>query len=96
MPAWEENGSRDSYLAFAWEDDKGSRGLVSVNYAPHDSQCYVRLPFNDMAGKSILFRDLAGPAVYERNGCELQSKGLYLDLPAWGYHAFEILINNSS
>ena len=90
VPAWDGNGTRDSFIAFAWEDDKGSRALVTVNYAPHDSQCYVRLPFADMAGKSIMFSDLAGTAVYERNGCELAAKGMYFDLPAWGYHVFEI------
>ena len=33
---------------------------------------------------------MISPAVYERNGCELLSKGMYLDLPAWGYHVFEV------
>ena len=90
VPAWDGNGTRDSYIAFAWEDDKGSRALVTVNYAPHNSQCYVRLPFNDMAGKSIMFIDLASAAVYEHNGCELAAKGMYLDLPPWGYHVFDV------
>jgi hypothetical protein len=31
------------------------------------------------------------PARYERDGSELVSKGLYLDLPAWGYHVFEVV-----
>lgn len=90
VPAWEGNGSWDSFIAFAWEDDMGNRAMVTVNYAPHNSQCYVRLPFNDMAGKSILFRDMANTEVYERNGCDLSSKGMYLDMPAWGYHVFEV------
>jgi hypothetical protein len=90
MSAWDWNGSWESFLAFAWEDAKGSRALVVVNYAPHNSQCYVRLSFSDLAGKSVLFSDMISPAVYERNGCELSSKGMYLDLPAWGYHVFEV------
>ncbi len=90
MPAWEGNGSWDSFLAFAWEDTKGSRALVTVNYSPYDSQCYVHLPFTDLNGKSIRFTDLMSPAVYDRDGSELMSKGMYLDLPAWGYHIFEI------
>jgi len=90
LPAWEGNGTWDSFLAFAWEDTKGSRALVTVNYAPYASQCYVHLPFTDTAGKSVRFMDMVSPAVYERNGCELLSKGMYLDLPAWGYHVFEV------
>ena len=29
-------------------------------------------------------------AFYDRDSSELLSKGLYLDLPAWGYHIFEV------
>jgi hypothetical protein len=43
-----------------------------------------------MAGKSVRFIDMISPDVYERDGCELHSKGMYLDLPAWGYHVFEV------
>ena len=90
VPAWEGNGTWDAFLAFSWEDSKGSRAVVVVNYAPHNSQCYVHLPFADMAGKPVRFRDMLSPADYERNGSELLSKGMYLDLPAWGYHVFEV------
>ena len=72
--------------------------LVSVNYAPHASQCFVHLPFPDMAGLSIQFKDLMSSALYDRDGSELLSRGLYLDLQAWGYHVFEVSIpaKNSS
>jgi hypothetical protein len=32
-----------------------------------------------------------GEARYERAGEELASRGLYLDLPPWSYHVFELL-----
>ena len=35
-------------------------------------------------------RDLLGPAEYRRGGDELAARGLYLDVPAWGHHAFEV------
>jgi hypothetical protein len=38
----------------------------------------------------VVLRDLLGDAVYERDAAELSSKGLYLDLPAWGRHAFAV------
>ena len=31
-----------------------------------------------------------GPASYDRDGSDLASRGLYLDLPPWGYHVFEV------
>src|SRR5262249_42653193 len=45
VPAWEGNGTWDCFLACAWEGTDGQRLLVAVNYAPNQSQCYVRLPF---------------------------------------------------
>jgi hypothetical protein len=90
VPAWEWNGTWDSFLAFAWEGADAGRALVTVNYSPHDSQCFVRLPFTDLADKTIRFSDLMSPAVYDRDGNELISRGLFLNLPAWGYHVFEV------
>jgi len=34
---------------------------------------------------------MMGPDVYDRDGSELISWGMYLDLPAWGYHIFEVV-----
>jgi hypothetical protein len=31
-----------------------------------------------------------GTAQYDRSGSELVSRGLYLDVPAWGYHVFDV------
>jgi hypothetical protein len=30
------------------------------------------------------------PAVYDRNGDDLLLPGLYLDMPPWGYHVFDV------
>ncbi|MGH8710020.1 MAG: hypothetical protein ACREVA_01685 [Burkholderiales bacterium] len=37
-------------------------------------------------------KDLMGDASYERGGDDLLPRGLYLDMPPWGYHAFEVSI----
>jgi glycosidase len=83
VPAWDGNGTWDCFLAFAWEDAGGERLLVTVNYAPHQSQCYVRLAFPDLAGSQWQLQDQLGPAVYDRDGHDLQSRGLYLDMSPW-------------
>jgi hypothetical protein len=89
-PAWDGNWTWDCFLAFAWEGPAGDRLLATVNYAPNQSQCYVRIPFPDLAGRSVRFKDLMGPASYDRDGNDVVSNGLYLDLPPWGYHVFEV------
>jgi hypothetical protein len=86
-PAWDGNPTADDFLAFAWEGG-GERLLVVVNFAPHQSQCYVRLPFGDLAGRQWRLTDQLGPAVYDRAGGDLQSRGLFVDAPPWQASVF--------
>jgi len=90
VPAWDGNGSSDAFIAFSWQHSAGARLLVAVNYAGHQSQCNVRAPFPDLAERQWRLRDRLGEAQYERDGDELQSHGLFLDLSPWQYHVFEI------
>jgi hypothetical protein len=51
-PAWEGNWTWDCFLVFSWQG-AGDEGLVvTVNYAPNQSQCYVRLPCRHSAAHS--------------------------------------------
>ena len=87
--AWQGNPTWDGFVPFAWEGD-GERLLGVVSFQPTQGQCYVRLPFTDLAGGSYDLRDLLGPSRYTRGGDDLLGQGLYLDLPAWGFHLFSI------
>jgi hypothetical protein len=90
VPAWDGNGTSDNFIAFAWENDVSKRTIVCVNYAGHPGQCYVRLPFADVGGRKWRLRDFLDDTQYERDGSELQSRGLYLDVPAWHQHVLEM------
>jgi hypothetical protein len=90
VPAWEGNGTWDGFLAWCWETPDGQRRLIAVNYAGNEGQCYVRLPFPDLGGRGVRLKDLTSSACYDRDGSDLVSRGLYLDVPAWSYHVFEI------
>ncbi len=89
-PAWDGNPTHDDFVAFAWSGPGDLRRLVAVNYSGHQSQGYVVLPWGDLAGRAFRLRDRLGPAVYDRHGDDLAARGLYLDLPAFGYHVFEV------
>ena len=52
------------------QDSWGERMLVTVT-APHQSQCYVRLPFSDLTGRRRQFKDLMGPVSYDRDENDL-------------------------
>ena len=90
VPAWDGNWTWDCFIAALWQSTGGDRRMVVVNYAPNQSQCYVRLPLADLGGHPVRLRDLMGVATYDRNGDELLSRGLYIDLRPWGYHVFEM------
>ena len=91
MPAWDGNWTWDCFLAFSWEDSSGDRLIVAVNYAPNQSQCYVRLPLAGIAATEWRLEDLMGTAVYDRDGNGLDTRGLYLDAPPWEAAVFTMV-----
>ena len=93
--AWDGNGTWDGFVVFAWQGADGERLLVTVNYAPNQGQCYVRLPFSDLANHRWRLHDVIGDATYDREGSDLQARGLYLDEPPWQCHAFTIVRRES-
>jgi hypothetical protein len=52
----------------------------------------VRPLFADLAGRTVRLKDLMSAASYDRDGSELGSRGLFLDLPSWDYHVFDVSI----
>ena len=89
VPAWEGNWTSGCFIAWLWTAAT-ERRAVAVNYAGNQSQCFVRAPFSAEATGTVRFTDLMGPAVYDRAAADLTARGLYLDLPAWGYHVFAL------
>jgi glycosidase len=83
MPAWDGKWTWDCFVAFAWQGPDEERLVVAVNYAPNQSQCRLRLPFADLAGKQWRLHDRLTSAVYDREGTDLQSHGLFLDTAPW-------------
>ena len=92
QPAWDNNWTWDNFISFAWIGE-GRRIMGTVNFSPYQSQCYVQVPFPDIEGKIVRLEDLLGVAVYERYGDDLIRRGLYLDIPPWNYHLFNVRID---
>jgi glycosidase len=82
-PGWEDNWTHDCFLVFAWQGAGNERLVVAVNYAPNKSQCHVRLPFSDLAGKQWRLQDQMSSASYDWNGNDLVGRGLYVDMAPW-------------
>jgi len=88
-PAWDGNPTWQNFIAFTWEGPSGTL-LACVNYSPNQGQCYLPLPLPGWRGRKVQLSDLLSPASYERDGDDLNDRGLYLDLPAWGHHLFTV------
>ncbi|MCX6550178.1 MAG: alpha-amylase family glycosyl hydrolase [Acidobacteria bacterium] len=89
-PAWGHNASWKHYVAYSWQLGGVHRLIVAVNASPVYSQCFVRLPFGDLAGSQWRLEDLIGEAVYTRDGGDLQTWGLFLDEPPWKAQVFTL------
>jgi hypothetical protein len=88
-PAWDGNPTSDNFIAGLWES--GNRRLCTVvNYADTAGQCYLPIDVPALAGRKVSLIDQLSDARYERDGDSLVGRGLYLDLPAWGRHVFEV------
>ena len=89
-PGWHDNSTWQNFLAFWWQDKTIGARLVVVNYAPHNGQCYIELPIDQIKASPVEFHDLMGEAIYVRERSGLESKGMYFDLPGYGIHIFKV------
>jgi Alpha amylase, catalytic domain len=85
LEGWPDNNSWRSLVAWCWATP-GSRHLVVVNLSAGDAQARVRLPWDDLSGEAWQLEDRLGGEVFERDGDELASDGLYVALGPWAAH----------
>jgi glycosidase len=89
-PVWDGNPTWERFIAFAWDGPGPERLLVAVNYGPTQGQCYAEVPWPALHGRPAVLTDQLGDARYERAGDDLLDRGLYLDVPAWHVHVFDV------
>jgi len=87
--AWDTNPTHTNFVSYLLEY-QGSILIAVVNYADHQGQCYVQFPPREWLRGEIIFEDTLSDARYIRAAEDLTTQGLYLDMPAWGTHIFEV------
>lgn len=92
-PASDNNRTYDGFIAFAWQGLDQERILGVVNYAPAAGQCRLPLSIMDLRRRTVRLVDLMSDVRYERSGDDLAAAGLFVDMPPWGYHLFEMLVS---
>ena len=89
LTGWPDNSTCRNLVAWCWSKPK-ERHLIVANFSGASAQARVRLPWLDLAGRSIQLTDLFSSDVYTRDGNELSDLGLYVDLRPWGFHFFKV------
>jgi hypothetical protein len=88
---WPDNASFRNLVAWSWA--KGNdRHLIVVNLSDSAVQAHVSVPWAESGGATWRLNDTLSDANYERNGRDLLTPGLYVDLGPWGCHLFECIL----
>jgi len=87
---WPDNASFQNLVAWNWVKDDECY-LIVINLSDSTTQAKVQVRWPDANdGKWNLIELLSG-ARYERDGGEMLSPGLYVELRPWHYHFFQCL-----
>ncbi len=84
---WPDNASFQNVVAWSWRTCE-ERYLIAVNLSAYPVQARITVPWTDVAGKNWRLTDMLANTSYERNGNEMLTPGLYVELGPWGYHLF--------
>ncbi len=86
---WPDNQSHMNIVAWCWLKNE-DRYLIIVNLSDIQSQANIKLPWNDLQGKTWQLIDVLGDSTYERKGDDMLHSGLYVDLGPWKFHFFRL------
>lgn len=86
---WPGHSSHQNIVAWCWRKGE-DRHLIVVNFSDSGSQGHVLVPWDDVSGQSWRLTEAFTGEVYERDGNELRTPGLYVDLQPWGFHVLSV------
>jgi glycosidase len=86
---WPDNHSALNLQAWCWiKDDQ--RSLVVINFSDTPSQARVRLPWDELRGRTWRLADTLSQDTYDRDGSEMREAGLFVDLAPWKCNLFQL------
>ncbi len=88
---WPDNTSFQNLIAWTWlKDDE--RYLIAVNFSDSALQARIQIPLSETGadGATWQLTDQISGVVYERNGNEMISPGLYVELDPWHFNLFRL------
>jgi len=85
LGGWPDNMSCNNLLAWTWTTEN-SHCLIIVNLSETQSQSRIKIAWPGLKDQLWRLNDVFQSTSFERDGTELEQEGLYVDLPAWGFH----------
>ena len=90
---WPDNWSFQNLVSWTWVYND-ERYLIVVNLSDVPAQGLLQVHWNDAGNRKWQLKDVMSGAAYERQGGEMLSPGLYVELGPWEYHFFQCLRTN--
>jgi hypothetical protein len=88
---WPDNQTCRNIIAWCWAGDGGiGRHVIVVNLSGQPAQGRIPLDWMDLRGRNCLLTDLLGESVFERDGDELGSPGLFVALEPWQHYLLAV------
>jgi hypothetical protein len=82
---WPDNPSFQNLVAWTWQHNE-DRCLIAVNLSDSALQALIRIPWT--AGATWDLTDVLSNVTYRRDGDDMASHGLYVELAPWNFHFF--------
>jgi hypothetical protein len=92
---WPDNASFQNLVAWNWINDE-EQYLIVVNLGDSFAQARVQVSWANTGGGNWHLIDVFSNANFERDGDEILSQGLYVELGPWNYHFLQCLITNKT
>lgn len=90
LPASPGNETHRRFAIIQWQrkGDADSFDVVVINLSPGRAQCRARLTAQGIGAGSFQLTDLLGPQRWVRDGLEMKTEGLFLDVEPWASQLF--------
>ncbi len=83
------DSSYTNIISYFWGNNSLYRVIV-VNYSPNPAKAHIKINQLNYGSSKWNFSDLLSKKEYTYKGDDLNKYGLYVDLPAWNGHIFDI------
>lgn len=89
ISGWTDNQTCQNLLAWEWQGARENL-LIVINLSEYPAQAHINSGFEYLPSRTYQLFDIVHGVLYERDGDELSTNGLFVGLQAWGSHAFLI------